>query len=235
MKLTLAFDNDEAGSRATKKWKRHYSSAAAIMMDKGKDWNDLLRSSSTQEKAAEHFKSNLPRYHTNAQLQLAKTAKEYAEIYKEFYGAIPGVFIHDRCTYYSWMKARGDNSYLVVERLGKFTLEVISFFKDLSNPEHPEYRYSLKITPKRGRPVKTVATGRDLASSRGMKEFFLTRTKVSFEAGSTASTALATIITDTSNAPEVNQIALTGYDTASKWYIYKHFAIDPAGKMHIPD
>ncbi len=232
--LTLAFDNDAAGARATKKWKKHYPDALAISPDKGQDWNTIL-CSSTPDNAKTHFERNLPRYHVNASLLLAKGAKEYAEIYRDFFGTVPGIFIFDSSMYFSMMKSRGDNNYLSVERCGKFTLDVISFYKNLSNPDHPEYRYNLKITPKSGRPVNAVATGRDLATSRGIKEFLLTRAKVSFEAGSTAGTALATLITCTAKAPEVNQVGITGYDVSSKWYIFKYFAVDPSGKTHNPD
>jgi len=232
--LVLAFDADQAGARATKKWLQHHPEAEAIMPDRGQDWNDLLQSGPL-EQIKKQFTQNLPRYRVNAQLALAGSSREYAEIFKDFFGQPPGLFIFDGCTWYSFSKKRGDESYLMVERMGKFSLEVVSYLKDTSHPEQPEFQYHLQITPKNNRPVYATATGRDLATPRGMKEFFLTRAKVSYEGGASASTALATFITGAKSAPEVNQLAITGYQPGSGWYVYKHYAIDPAGKLHSPN
>ncbi len=181
------------------------------------------------------FKEILPRFMTNAELATAETAKDYATIYRNFFDRVPGLFQHAGCTYYSFLKQKGDDPSLIIERCGRFTLKVISYFKDTSNPDHPEYRYNLQITPKGGRPIKATANGRDLATPRGIKEFFLTRAKVSYEAGSSSCTALATMITSAKKAPEVLQLSLTGYDVSSRWYVLKYFAIDPAEKLHHPD
>lgn len=233
-KLVLAFDNDQAGARATKKWKQHYPDAETIMPDRGQDFNDIL-CSAPLEQVKKRFAENLPRYKVNADLALTESAWDYATIYRDFFGKVPGLFIFDACTHFSSLRKKGDESFLQVERVGRFTLKVISYFKDTTNPNHPEYRYNLQITPKGGRPVTVVATGRDLATPRGMKEFFLTHTKVSFEAAASATTAISTMITTAEQAPEVLQLPLTGYSLQSEWYVYKHFAIDTKGSLHIPD
>ncbi|HHL34261.1 MAG TPA: hypothetical protein ENJ30_07860, partial [Desulfobulbaceae bacterium] len=232
-KLTLAFDADPAGSKATKKWKKHFPEAAAIMPDPGGDWNDLL-CSGPLEQVRERFQQNLDRYHVNAELALAESAREYAEIFADFHSRPPGLFEHDGCTFFAWIKKRGDDNNLVVERCGRFTLKVISYLKDTSN-EDQQYFYQLQITPKGGRPVKVIASGRNFATLPGMKEFFLTRAKVSYEGAASSAVALATRITSAKQAPEVLRMTHTGLDVKSGWYVFKDFGVDTTGKVHRPD
>ncbi len=233
-KLTLAFDSDPAGARATKKWKTVYPEAETVMPNSGQDWNDII-CSGPLEQVKKRFQENLVRYHVNAALALAATARDYATTYSDHHGTPPGLFVHNGCTYYSWIKKHGDSTNLIVERCGKFTLKVISFLKDTSNAASPEYHYQIEIIPTGGRPVKAIASGKDLATPRGIKEFFLTRAKVSYEGAAASCVALATRITSAKQAPEVIQIPLTGYDIKSNWYVFQHFAVDPAGKLHHPD
>lgn len=233
-KLICCFDNDQAGARATKKWKKHYPDAETIMPDRGQDFNDILCSASL-EQVKKRFNENLPRYKVNADLALAESARDYATIYRDYFGMVPGLFIFDSCTYFSSLRKKGDDSCLEVERVGRFTLEVISYFKDTSNPNRPEFRYNLRITPTKGRPITAVATGRDIATQRGLKEFLLTHARVAFESGATAATAISTMVTTAKEAPEVLMLPLTGYDLKSEWYMYKHFAIGPTGELHHPD
>ena len=54
--LVLAFDNDDAGRRAVKKWKQAHPLAEAILCDPGEDWNDLL-SSGSLEQAKKQFQT----------------------------------------------------------------------------------------------------------------------------------------------------------------------------------
>ncbi len=231
-KITLAFDNDTAGARATKKWKKHFPDAAAIMPNPGGDWNDLL-CSGPLEQVKKRFLQNLG-YHVNADLALAESALAYAETYADFHSRPPGLFEHDGCTFFSHIKNRGDSSNLVVERCGRFTLRVVSYLKDTSN-EDQQYFYQLRITPKGGRPIKATASGKDIATPRGIKEFFLTRAKVSYEGAASSAVALATRITSAKQAPEVTRIPLTGFDVKSGWYVFRDFAVDSSGKVHHPD
>ena len=232
-KITLAFDPDLAGARATKKWRAQFPDAEAIMPDPDGDWNDLL-CSGPLEQVKKRFQQNLNRYHVNAQLAVAESARKYAEIYADFHGQPPGLFEHGGCTFFAWIKKHGDARNLVVERCGRFTMKVISYLKDTSNGD-PQYFYNLQIIPKGGRPVKVIASGRDLATPRGIKEFFLTRAKVSYEGAASSAVALATRITSAKQAPEVIKIPLSGLDVRSGWYVFHNFAVDPTGKIHHPD
>jgi len=60
----LAFDNDEAGHRACKKWHQAYPEADIVLCDPGQDWNDLLQSGPADQ-VKKHFTENLPRYQMN--------------------------------------------------------------------------------------------------------------------------------------------------------------------------
>lgn len=232
-KLVFFFDPDLAGAKALARWKKTYPEADSIMCDKGKDCNDLLRSGSV-EKVKDRFKKDYSRYQTNAKLAVAATARQYAATYHDFHQKAPGLFNHLSSTYYATLKAKGDSTTISLERVGKFTLKVVAYFWDTTNPNNHECRYQLEISPKGGQPVMATATGKDLSTPRSIKELLLSRTKVSFEGGTQAATALATWIA-TAKAPEVTTLPLVGFDTRSKWYVFASFAIDKTGKCHKPD
>jgi Toprim-like len=234
-KLVFAFDNDQAGAKALKKWKAAYPEADAVMCDKGRDWNDFLRSGNPS-KLKTIFRKNYERYQINAQLAVSATANQYAAIYNDFHKKAPGLFLFKGCTFFSYTRKKGDETQTITERVLAAKVKVISFLKDGSNnPEQPEYLYHLQITPKGSKVINSTAQSRDLATVRGMKEYFLARARVTFEGGSQAATALSTFITGSSNTPVVSQLSLTGYDPASRWYFFKNFAIDDKGKLHTPD
>lgn len=232
--LVFAFDNDPAGAKATRKWKAAYPEADAILPDAGQDWNDLLCSGDPAT-ASKRFQDNLPRYKINAKLALASTAREYVDIFREFYGTVPGLFEYNGETWFSAIRKRGDDTQVSVDPAGRFTVQVQSYLIDRSNPALPEYRYHLKITPAKGRPVTATATGRDLASSLRVREFFMSHAKQAWPGGNLATSALCERITSAKNTPEVRQLNLTGYDTETEWYIFHDYAIDPAGAIHHPD
>jgi hypothetical protein len=232
--LVLAFDNDTAGARATRKWLTVYPEETAILPDPGQDWNDLLCSGDPAT-AAKRFHDNLPRYRVNAQLALAGTAREYVDIYREFYGTVPGLFEYGGETWFSTIRKRGDDTQVSVELAGRFTIQVQSYLIDRSNPALPEYRYHLKITPAKGRPVTATAAGRDLASSLRAREFFLSHARQAWPGGNQATSALCDRITSARNTPEVKQLTLTGYDAETGWYVFDSYAIDQGGMIHHPD
>lgn len=232
--LVFAFDNDTAGARATRKWLTTYPEADAILPDAGQDWNDLL-CSGDPETAAKRFQDGLPRFRVNAKLALAITAREYVDIYRDFYGTVPGLFEFGGETWFSSIRKKGDDTQVSVELAGRFTLRVQSFLLDRSNPARTEYRYHLKITPAKGRPVIATATGRDLANSLRANEFFLTHAKQAWPGGKQATSALCDRITSAKNTPEVRQLTLTGYDVDSGWYVFNDYAIDQGGTVHHPD
>jgi hypothetical protein len=231
--LVLAFDNDAAGAKATKKWIEHFPSAKAILPDKGIDWNHLL-CSGLQDHVKSILYASLPRYATNARLAMAKSAREYADVYKEFYAKPPGLFFHSDCTYFSSFKTKGsDTTVLSVERIGKFCIEVLSYV-NVGTENEKEYLYQLQVKPKGGRPVKCLATGESLSSAKGLKSFLLTHAKVSYEGTANATTALITQLANW-NAPEVRQPQYIGFDPQSRWFIFPEYAIDTEGRQHRKD
>lgn len=232
-KLVIAFDNDIAGAAGTKKWLQFFPDAEAIMPDKGQDWNDLLSNGHPQQVKA-LFTSTYERFEKNAQLALAESPRRYATVYHQFFQKAPGLFEFDGCTYYSEIKTKGEMTQLVVNRVGRFTFKVRSFLRDTSNPDKPEYSYHLQITPKGKMPVTSTAASRDLATPKGLKEFFLARAGTTFEGTTNTATALSSQITS-SSVPLVTQLSLTGHDLETGWRVYKHFAVDPKGKVHKPD
>ena len=231
-KLVIAPDPDNAGVRMLRKWKSAYPESDAIMPDKG-DWNDILRSAEP-EQVKTIFDNDYDRYQTNAKLALAKSAQEYATTYNGFHNRAPGIFIHNDSTYYSYRKKKGDDSQLIVERIGRFRVEVLSILRNNSNPDQPEYSFHLKITPKGKQPIETLAVSKDLATVRGLKEFFISRSSIAFEAGSQSANAFTSYVTS-SKAPEVTQMSQTGFDLVTQWYVFKYFAVDERGKVHVPD
>ncbi len=229
--LNLCFDNDPAGRRAVRIWKAAFPQAIPVLPDPGQDWNDILIRNGNAEKARKFVDKNIDRFKFNGKLALAPNVKEWAEIYHEFKGKAPGLFHFRNCTYFSHIK-KGKVS---VEQCGTCTIEPLSFLIDRSNPVHPEYRYQLKIKPAKGRPVFTTAIGRNLSTSRNMNEFFLTHCKQAWTGGTNATQALAKKITMAKGIPETREMQLTGYDIETRWYMFKHFAVSPAGKLHQPD
>lgn len=230
-KLVPAFDNDEAGVKATKIWLQALPSSKAIMPDKGMDWNDLLRSGPVEHVKAV-FHANLPRYENNAQIACAESARKSAELYHNFHGRPPGLFEHNGCTYYAYLKAKGAESNLSVERVGKFTVLVRAFID--TGDQEKNFLYQLAVTAQKGQKVICTASGEQLATAKGLKAFFLSRAKVSYEAGANATTAFVTQIAN-SKAPHVKQVDHRGYNVQTGWYFFKDFAIDKEGKLHQPD
>ena len=232
----IAFDNDEAGHRACRKWKSAYPDAEVILCDQGKDWNDLLQTSSSDE-IRKHFPENLPRYRLNGELALAGSASQYGDIFHKFYGHVPGLFTFHHSTYFSILKTpRGGDlpPYVSVTRCLKGTLRVISFIQDRANPAKPEYLYNLEFQPEKGKAIEAIATGADLASNRKLNEWCLSHIKATWEGDARACTALATQITGNKAAPEVRQLTVIGYHPETAAYILPSFAIDTSGKRLSP-
>lgn len=226
--LITAFDNDPAGTRATKNYLKHFSRSKATMAPKGRDWNDILREN--PETAEQRFKENKKNYLFNAELSLTGTHQDYAQCYYEHWSFPPGLFLFEGCTYFSFIKTRGENTNLIVERVGKFTTEIQSFI-NIGSTEQKEFLYQMKIIPKGGRPVICTATGRQLATAKDLKSFLLSHAKVSYEGAVNATQALITRLID-SKAPEVRRALYTGLDPESNWYFFNTWAIDPKGQLH---
>ncbi len=233
----LAFDNDPAGHRACAKWSAVYPEAEVYLCDPGKDWNDLLASSSSLEDARKYFQRSLPRFKHNGELALAKTSTEWAEIYNEFYHRAPGLFNFQGSTYYSALKKQkgNDTPFLDVERCLRATVRVNSYLINKANPAQPEYLYNLIVQPPKGKQIEVTATGTNLVNSRSINEFFLSRAKINWEGNPRAATAFQTKITSDQSAPEVCQAQVIGYQPENDSYIFHDWGVGPEGKLFLPD
>ena len=235
--FVLAFDNDEAGHRACRRWNQAYPEAEVILPDTRHDWNDLLQAGSLEE-AKKRFENSLPRYCLNGELALAESANEYAEIFHAFHKYVPGLFAFQGCIYFSSLKMPRSNDaqpYVSVTRCLKGTVKVISFIRNSSNPARPEYLYNLEVKPQKDRAIEATATGPDLASNRRLNEWFLSSAKIVWEGDAKACTALAAMITGNKTAPEVKQLPVIGYQQDTGAYIFPKWAVDISGKPLVPD
>jgi hypothetical protein len=231
--LIPAFDPDEAGAAALRKWNKLYPNARAIMPVKG-DWNDLLLSRS-KDKVREYFEKQIPEFEYRARLALAESAQDYASIYYQHSGSryAAGLFVFDKCYYYSFVKNEGDEPKTC--KVSNFTLEVDHYQLDNSNQEEPVNRYYLKIKPtKGGRPVRCTVSANEIASPGGFTQMFLTRARVLWQGDKFPSLALTEMIVE-SGAPVVRQLQVTGYDKESGCYIFRDFAINQKGEMILPN
>jgi hypothetical protein len=233
-KLVLAFDNDPAGHQATKKWKKAYPDADAIMPTKG-DWNDLLVRYGS-EKAKEILTADEDNYRFNADLVLVETANEYAQKYNEHHGTLPALFEFDGC-YYCGEEKEGKNSnekLVYAKYVANFTIKVDHFQVDNTNEEQPENRFFVKIKPKQGRAVSCVITATDLANPGAVTKALLERARVQWTGKKTTTDKLVKKIIE-STAPVVRQLQSVGYDDLSDSYINRHFLINPDGEKINPD
>lgn len=233
--LVLAFDNDDAGRRAVKKWKQAHPLADVILCDPGQDWNDLL-TSGTLEQAKKQFQTALPRYRANGKLALAETAREWAEIFTDFHGYPPGLFEFNSQTFFAVLKSpKSGEPYLDVARCLRAALKVASFTLDRSNPARPEYRYNLEVQAKGRQPLTITASGKELGNARALNEFLLTTAKLSWEGDAKAATALQVWITGDKRAPEVQLLPVIGYQPEVNAYVFHRWAVDQSGQVVTPD
>lgn len=230
--LVCAFDADQAGTSATKRYMDVFPNAGTIMPDNNsQDWNDILQQN--PRTAAERFKENNERYKQNAELNLAESAHHYGKLFYEFFNKVPGLFTFNGSTWLTELRTKGETPTPKTERVGLFTIEVLSFI-NIGTGTQKDFLYQLRVKPHKERPVECVASGRSLASAKDFGTFLLSRACVNFEGSTAAITALATWIT-VSKAPEVRQMQTVGYCPQSKWYVFDTFAVDPKGKVHYKD
>jgi hypothetical protein len=234
-KLVIAFDPNEAGKRALKKWIQHYNDhfpkATAILPLKG-DWNDLL-CCFPKEKAKDYFQSNLPEYKVIACLALSESAYEYAKLFDDFYHKSPDIFDFNGCYYFAFYKEISGELYIKTIRVSNFTVNVGHFQLDTSNHEEPVNKFYLDINPKKGRSTSCIVTAQELASSQGLTTMFMQRGRGLWEGNREASLALARMILE-SGAPVVRQLQTVGYDPETGCYVFKHFLITPKGEFLPP-
>jgi hypothetical protein len=235
--LVLAFDGDAAGAKYTKRWTAYLKQKgvefSAILPVKG-DWNDLLTDAETPEEAAERFEEEQQDYATEARLALANTAQEYAQIYTKANGYAPGLFPFNGCYWWSSVKESKDEDLITTVRVSDFTLSVNHFQISEKDPDRPEFKYSLRIKPRKGRSINALATGTDLKSSDTLRGFFFNHAKASWTGSTAAAYALGEIILH-SEAPEVRQAEQMGHDPKTGWHILKHVAISPKGQVVQPE
>jgi hypothetical protein len=117
--VCFAFDNDEAGRKALRKWKACFEAEVkasdrkntidAIMLPRG-DWNDFLLSGPI-DKVKKEFTDRLPEFHTHAWLALANNAQEWAEAHYQYYKDTTALFLFEfnRC-YWSAKVEKGNNA-----------------------------------------------------------------------------------------------------------------------------
>lgn len=231
-KPIFAFDQDEAGAHATQKWMEIYKprGARAILPKKG-DWNDHLCSYGTTEFARQKFDEKKKEYEFKARLALAESAQAYAEVWNGYHGgtAVPGLFVFNGQYFWSFAKEKGEALEIKTFRVSNFTVSVDHYQLDRTNAEEPEYRFSLIIRPRKGKPTHCSVTASELATPSAMTILFLTRAGVLWEGERQPTLALVEHIVE-SKAPVVRQLITTGYDPDSKCYVFPHYAIDHNGK-----
>ncbi len=228
-RLVLAFDNDPAGGEAFKRWKIAFPDADSITPEHG-DWNDHLCAFDSPGEAQAEFSKKEDRFRALAGLLTSPTALEYGRRYDAIYGMPAGIFDFDGQLHFSSRTAEGA---LVTRRVSNFNVRVDHFQLDAHNPDQPEYRYRLVVTPKGHRPVKFTVSGSELSRPDGLTTTFLTHARALWEGEKKASLALTRYIVE-SRAPEVRQMAWIGYDPASNHYLFKDFAVNPDGQLLIP-
>lgn len=221
--IILALDNDDAGHKGLKRWKAANPSWGAILPPKGEDWNDFLLAHG--DEAGKIFRDREEEFQYFGRLACAVTGQEYAQVYQDRNGSAPGLFEFEKK--YWW--ARGDKEEIKAAPVSNFTVSVDHFQLDVSNEDLPENRFFLKVRPEKGRPLYTSITASELSTPTGLTQVFLSRARVLWEGERAASLALARRIVE-SSATVVRQLQLTGYDEASKFYVFRHFAVDPKGK-----
>jgi hypothetical protein len=231
-KLVFAFDPDEAGKRALKKWRKAHPTAGAVLLARG-DWNDFLTSLPI-EKAKALFLKKRAEFEVLACLARATHAYAYADIFRDFYQRAPGLFDFNGCYYFSSFKRTSEGEILLTDRVSNFTLNVRYYQLDTTNPEEPINRFFLDISPRKGFSTTCSVTAQELASANSLTTMILQRSRSLWEGDRAASIALARMIVE-SGAPVVRQLQTVGHDRESNCFVFKHFLIDPKGVVVLPN
>lgn len=234
-RLVLAFDPDNAGISGIRKWQEKYPTARVIVPLQG-DWNDFLKNQAPG-KAAAAFLDAKPEMSVRAKLLLTETAQDYADLWSEFYGSPPGLFVFQRR--YWWAvaskKRRDDDpGSCEIQNVSDFRLETDHYQLDTSSPENPVYSYCLKVFPAAGQPTCCSVTGQDLSQPWAIRAALLAHARVHWKGDVGPTRALVSKIVD-SKAPVVRQVHIIGHDPASGAMVFRDFLIDPDGALHLPD
>ncbi len=231
-KFVFAFDNDPSGWRALKKWKKAYPDADAVMPVTG-DWNDLLISNGIH--AAEFFEKNRNEFEFQAELAQAEDAHKYGRIFYEHHQKkkTAGLFVFDGCYYHSF-KPKKEDEPLTTTRVSDFTLETAYYELNDMKEDEPVFRYCLEIKPRKGRTRRFVVSANEISSPNQLTTMFLNRARVLWEGEKASSKALVRRIIN-SNAPEIRQLDVSGYDLKTGCYVFRDFLVKPSGEIIRPD
>ncbi|MFP4031220.1 MAG: toprim domain-containing protein [Desulfococcaceae bacterium] len=218
-RLVFAFDADEAGKRALRRWGNVFPGSGAAVPPPGSDWNDLLMRWGPD--AAERFRSARTEFSFNADLALAQTAEDYARTWEHHKNAPAGLFDFDGRTWYAGEKG--------VAMAGEFILSV-DHYQKIETGEDREYRYRLRVHPHRGRPVRFTATAAEISTRQGLCKTLIQRARTIWTGSEPATNALLRKITRT-EAPVIRQLDRIGLDRETGCAVFPSFLIDPAGNV----
>jgi len=240
--LILAFDGDKAGVAATKQWTEHYKKDVirAILPPKDRDWNDcLLRWGS---KAADQFKKQMNEFLWFAELALASTAFQYADIYTRRIKSGPGPLFEFDGQLYSCKIAppgKAGEPPLVdsVHLVANCTIRPVCLGISLEEPDRPKTLTTVDIRQAGSNitsAVRCVLTAEELANPQRLPIVLWDRAQVRWSGDRSAHVALIQQISE-SGAPKTRAVDLYGYDTLTGAFIFPSFAIKADGKIAKPE
>lgn len=230
--LIFAFDNDTAGRSAFRKWREKLPNSGAVATKNG-DWNDILIFHASD--SAQWIQDNMEDLEFHGSLASSFTANEYAERWVEFKGSPPYLFDFKKRMYYATGGYNGAGQLNInCRQVGNFTLRTLNYQLDNSVQDEPVYRYTLEIA-RQGEPsTEFVATAMDLSTAGQLTKLFLMRSRTVWSGDASAVTSLLTRIT-TAKVPIVRQLITKGFDPDSGCYVFRTFAINPAGQLLLPN
>ena len=230
--ITLAFDPDEAGKRATRKWKKVFPDAEVMVPPASQDWNDLLLNH-LDDPAQAFTEEAVKDMAIRGRLTLAESGQEYAKIYVECYGRAPGLFVFDGCYFHAYQKNDKDET-LVCTRASDFITNVVHIIKSETVPDLPENKYKLAVKPLTGGRIYFTASAEELSSSDQLLKLFLKRSRVLWRGNRYAGLALVERLLR-QKAPVVRNMETIGYDDVSRVYVFRDFAVKGDGSIIRPD
>lgn len=217
--IITAFDNDEAGRKATKLW-----GIDAILPPHKKDWNDILRYNTNdyfkkQEKTFKHF----------GKLAQAQTANEHAELEFEFGGSKypAGLFEFNNQYYFAFLNKKEE---LVTANVSNFTMEIKHLRLSLKDVDRPENQLYVKIKPRYKKPVNALISAENMATPTALSTYILKTAFSLWKGNKEATNAFLKRITE-AKTKIVRDIDITGYDTKNNAYIFPTFAITKNGTI----
>ena len=229
----IAFNNDPAGIKGLRRWKKHFPQVSGILPPKGKDWNDIL-CSDKPESVKKYFDENFPLFETWAKLAMAETAEQYGIIYHEFFKHSCGLFEFKQCYYHSSAKETKHGIAIRTIICSNFTLKVEHFQLNLEVADRPEFKYYITLKLETGKKYSFECSGTELSDPKKLRELFLNRAMGSWSGDLSASVALVKRIVET-DSPIVRQLQKVGYDRQSDCYTHASFCINSSGECIIPN